>query len=97
MIKSMKCAKNICHMIKKKKIISAKDLGFVSTEYLVAQILDRSSISSSKIYNHVQEITNYYNQNEAESTLTVYTVSQILNLRRTSLRKLNTHVQEMHK
>ena len=89
--------KHTSHDTEVKKFISAKDLGFVSTVYIVAQIQDRSKTLSSNIYNHVQEITNYYNQIEAESILTVYTVSQILNLWRTLLRKLNTHVQKMHK
>ena len=96
---SKKCTKIIAQIdTEVKKIISAKDLGFFfSTVYIVAQILDKSKILSCNIYNHVQEIKNYYNQIEAESILTVYTVSQILNLWRTLLRKLNTHVQEMHK
>ena len=94
---SKKCTKIIPQIDTEVKKNSFKDLVFVSTVYIVARILDRSKILSCNIYNHVQEITNYYNQIEAESILTVYRVSQILNLWRTLLRKLNTHVQEMHK
>ena len=95
---SKKCTKIIPQIdTEVQKFISAKNLGFFSTVYIVAQILDKSKILSCNIYNHVQEITNYYIQIEAESILTVYRVSQILNLWRTLLRKLNTHVQEMHK